>query len=71
MKQLKTWCKSKTDVDLLKPHLIPLCAIKDDREQYDAYIRNEILPEWIRLQSLYKSDRKQKELKAKTKNKKK
>lgn len=71
MKQLKTWCKSKTDVDLLKPHLMPLCAIKDDREQYDAYIRNEILPEWIRLQSLYKSDRKQKELKAKTKNKKK
>ena len=59
------------DVALLKPHLIPLCAIKDDRVQYDAYIRNEILPEWIRLQSLCKSDWKQKELKTKTKNKKK
>lgn len=68
-KVYEVWCKSKSKITLLKPHLIPLYEIKDDQEKYDDYIKNEILPEWIRLQSLYKSDRKQKELKAKTKNK--
>ena len=59
-KVYEVWCKSKSKITLLKPHLIPLYVIKDDQEKYDDYIKNEILPEWIRYQNLYKSDSDQK-----------
>ena len=61
-KVYEVWCKSKSKITLLKPHLIPLYEIKDDQKKYDDYIKNEILPEWIRYQSLCKSDLKQKRL---------
>ena len=51
-KVYEVWCKSKSKITLLKPHLIPLYEIKDDQEKYDDYIKNEILQEWIRHQSL-------------------
>ena len=60
-KVYEVWCKSKSKITLLKSHLIPLYEIKDDHEKYD-YIKNEILPEWIRYQNLHKSDLEQKEL---------
>ena len=61
-KVYEVWCKNKSKITLLKPHLIPLYEIKDDQEKYDDYIKNEILQEWIRHQSLCKSDLKQKRL---------
>jgi uncharacterized protein YeeX (DUF496 family) len=51
-KVYEVWCKSKSKITLLRPHLIPLYEIKDDQEKYDDYIKNEILQEWIRHQSL-------------------
>jgi len=61
-KVYEVWCKSKSKITLLRPHLIPLYDIKDDQEKYDDYIKNEILQEWIRHQSLCKSDLKHKRL---------
>jgi hypothetical protein len=61
-KVYEVWCKSKSKIALLRPHLIPLYEIKDNQEKYDDYIQYEILPEWIRYKSLCNSYLKQKSL---------